>query len=61
MRGDKWRINGKGFGSGRDPILMYYYAIRLEELRKTIKTSIKIAGLQAEIWTRDLQNMNQEC
>jgi hypothetical protein len=38
-------INGKGFGRKRYwPNERYYAGIRLEELRKTTKTSISIAG-----------------
>jgi hypothetical protein len=28
---------------------------------KLLQTSVRIAGLEASIWTRDLSNMKQEC
>jgi hypothetical protein len=34
--------------------------IRLDEMRKTMKTSVRIASLRAEILTRDLPNTKQE-
>jgi hypothetical protein len=36
-------------------------AILLEGLRKTTKTSVKIAGLRDEILTRDLPNAKKKC
>jgi hypothetical protein len=33
----------------------------MEGLRKTTKTSVRIAGLWADISTQDLQNMKQKC
>jgi hypothetical protein len=41
-------------GRGRGLILSYYPSICLEELRKTTTPSVRIAGLRAEIWTRDI-------
>jgi hypothetical protein len=35
--------------------------ICLVELRKITKTSVRIAGLRAEIWTRNIPNSKQEC
>jgi hypothetical protein len=29
--------------------------------RKTMKTLVRIAGLQAKIWSQDHENMKQEC
>jgi hypothetical protein len=31
------------------------------ELRTTCNTSVRIVGLQAEIWTQDVQNTKHEC
>jgi hypothetical protein len=43
-------ITGKDVeGSGRALILIYYLVVFLEELRKTKKTSVRIAGLRPEI------------
>jgi hypothetical protein len=36
-------------GSGRGLILRYYPGICLEELKKTTKTSVMIAGLRADV------------
>jgi hypothetical protein len=47
-------------GSGRGLILRFYPGIRLEGLRNTAK-KLRISGLRAKIWTRDLQNTEQEC
>jgi hypothetical protein len=42
-----WWWIGKDFsGSGRSLILRYYPGIRLEGLRNTTKTSIRVAGLR---------------
>jgi hypothetical protein len=40
---------------------MYYPGIRLEEVRKTTKTSVRIVGLRDEILTRDIPNTEQVC
>jgi hypothetical protein len=48
-------------GRGGGLILRYNSGICLEGLRQTTKTSVRISGLRAEIWTRDLQNMKQLC
>jgi hypothetical protein len=56
----EWRI-GKDLEDCRGLILIYYTGIRLEGLRKTTKTSVRIARLLAEIWTQELPNMEQEC
>jgi hypothetical protein len=40
--------------------LRYYPSSCLEELRKTTNT-LRIAGLQAEFFTRDPPNTKQEC
>jgi hypothetical protein len=51
------RWSGKDFeGSGHGLILRYYPGIRLEGQRKTMKIYVRIAGVRAEIWTRDLPN-----
>jgi hypothetical protein len=43
-------MNWKGYGRKRSqPNLRYYPGICLEELRKTIKASVRIAGLWTEI------------
>jgi hypothetical protein len=55
------KMTGKGFGRKRWwPDLWYYAGIHLEGPRKTVKTSISIAGLRAEIRTQDLSNSKQE-
>jgi hypothetical protein len=55
-------MNWTGFGRKQLwPISRYYPGIRQEGLRKNIKTSVTIGGLQAEILTRDLLNTKQEC
>jgi hypothetical protein len=46
----KWMMNWKGFGRGL--ILKHYPGIRMVGLRKTTK-NLRIASLQAKIWTRD--------
>jgi hypothetical protein len=58
---DEWMINWKGLGrNGRRLISRKYSGICLEGLRKLPKTSVRIACLRAEFWTRDLPNTNQE-
>jgi hypothetical protein len=53
-------INWKGFEkSGRDLILRNDLSIRLEGLSKITKISVMIAGLRAEILTRDLPNAKE--
>jgi hypothetical protein len=53
-------INWKNWeGNSRGIILGYYSDIHMEELRKITKTSVRIAGLRAEISTRDLANAKQ--
>jgi hypothetical protein len=47
-------------GSGRGLILRHNPGICVELLNKPRKTSISIAGLLPEIWTRDLTNTKQE-
>jgi hypothetical protein len=44
----------------KEMVVAYYPEIYLEGLRKTTE-NLMIAGLRAEIWTRDLPNMKQEC
>jgi hypothetical protein len=50
----EWLIRKNVEGSGGGLILKHYPGICLEGLRKTTKTSVRIAGLRAEFWTRDL-------
>jgi hypothetical protein len=38
-----------------------YPGICLERLERTTKNSVRLAGLRAEIWTRDLPKTMQEC
>jgi hypothetical protein len=55
----EWWI-GKICGRKRPwPSLKYYPEICLEGLRRTTKTSVMIADLRAEIWTRDLPNTSR--
>jgi hypothetical protein len=54
-------VVNEGMISGRKrswPKLRYYPGICLEGLRKTTKTSVRIAGLRVKIWTRDLPSVN---
>jgi hypothetical protein len=44
----------------RNNDVMTIPTIRLESLRKTTKNISKIAGIRADIWTRDLPNTKQE-
>jgi hypothetical protein len=61
MKGLKQMMNWKGCEKRRSwPKLRYYQGIYLEGLRKIKKTSVRIAGLRAEIGTRDLPNTKQE-
>jgi hypothetical protein len=58
---DKWTMNWKVFGRKRSwPKLRYYPSIRLQRPKKRLKISVMIAGVQAEIWTRDTPNTNQD-
>jgi hypothetical protein len=59
MIGEWWIGNGKKLSW---PNLRYSPSICLDGLRKNTKycTSIRITGLQAYIWSRDLQNTKQE-
>jgi hypothetical protein len=47
-------------GSGHVLILRYNSGLRVEELTKNTKTSVKIAGLRAETLTRDFPKTNQD-
>jgi hypothetical protein len=47
-------------GSGRGLILRSYPGICLQRLSKERKTSDRIVGLRAEIWTWDFPNTKQE-
>jgi hypothetical protein len=55
---ERWIENLEANGHGL--ILRYYPGIHLEGLRKTMETSVRIAGLQAEILNGYLPNM-KEC
>jgi hypothetical protein len=55
----EWWIGKDLEGSGRGLILRNLPGIRLEGLRKPQK--LRIAGLRADIWTRDLPNTKQDC
>jgi hypothetical protein len=57
---DEWCIWKYVEGYGRGLILMHYPSIFLQGLRELQKTSIGVASLQAEIWTRDLPIGKQE-
>jgi hypothetical protein len=53
-------MNWKGYGRKQSwPNLRYFPNIFLEGLRKLQKTSVRIAGLWAEILSQDLLNMKQ--
>jgi hypothetical protein len=41
-------------------MLSFYPGIRLEVLRKPQESSVRISGLQADIWTRDLPNTKEK-
>jgi hypothetical protein len=45
----------------RHGLISRYYIDIFLGLRKTTKTSVRIASLWAEIWTRNLLNKEQEC
>jgi hypothetical protein len=48
-------INSNRGGKKRSrPNFMHYPNLFHEGLRKTTKTSVKVAGLRTEIWTRDI-------
>jgi hypothetical protein len=50
-------------GSGCGQVLSYYPDISLQEQMRTTKnlSQGKLAGLGAEIWSRDLPKTKQEC
>lgn len=48
---DKSETNFKDSGSGRDGNFNYYSRVRLWVLRKPQETSVRIARLEAEVWT----------
>jgi hypothetical protein len=61
-KGDKRMMNWKGFGRKQQwPNFKVLPDICLNGLRKTTKTSIRKAGLQAKIWNQDIPNKKQEC
>jgi hypothetical protein len=47
--------------SGRGPTEGTTLAFAWRDWGKPRKNSVRIAGLQAEIWTRDLPHTKQEC
>jgi hypothetical protein len=59
-KGDRKMIDWKGRGRKRlwPPVLRY--CICLEDLRKTMKNSVRIAVFRVKIWTRNLPNTKQE-
>jgi hypothetical protein len=57
----EWWIGKDVEGSGRGLILREYPRISLEGLRKLQKPSVRIAGIRAKIWTRELPNTKQDC
>jgi hypothetical protein len=50
-------MNDKFVSKRSCPIIRQYPGIRSEELKKSTKNTVMIAGLRAEILTRDLPNM----
>jgi hypothetical protein len=57
---NEWRNEKDLEGSDQGLILRYYPGIRMGELKKTTKPSVRIASLRVEIWTRDLPNTKQK-
>jgi hypothetical protein len=57
----EWWIRKDLEEKDRGLFLKYYPGICLQKLRKIVQTSIRLAGLQAEIGTRVLLNTKQEC
>jgi hypothetical protein len=53
-----WLMNWKGHGRKRSWYKYRYYpGIFLEGLNKTTEISVRISGLRAEIWIKDLSNI----
>jgi hypothetical protein len=50
-------LKGSGHGLNEGTIL----AFACRDWAKPQKTQVRVAGLQAEIWSCDLQNTKQEC
>jgi hypothetical protein len=60
-RGDTWIMN---LNMWKEAVVVWFKKLSqhsFEGLRKTTKTSVSIASLRAEIWTRDLPATKQEC
>jgi hypothetical protein len=57
---DEWWIGNNMEGSGRGLIWGNIPAF-MEGLRKLRKTSVRIPGLRAEIWTQNLPNTKHKC
>jgi hypothetical protein len=55
-----WLIGKDMEGSGRGLIWGTIVAFAWRDWGKPSKTSVRIAGLRADIWIRDLQNMKQK-
>jgi hypothetical protein len=59
---NRWMMNWKGYGRKRLwPNFRYHTSTCLEGLSKTTKTSVRIACIGTEIWTRHLPNTKQKC
>jgi hypothetical protein len=55
-------MSGKGYGRKRSwPKSRYYPGICKEGLKKTTNSSVRVAGLLAEIGNLNLPNTKQEC
>jgi hypothetical protein len=54
-----WKERGRRWSCSNFEVT-YYPSMCLEKPRKTMKKPIRITGLRAEIWTRDLPNTTQE-
>jgi hypothetical protein len=60
MMVDEWWIEKNVEEAVVDYFKVLYPSICLEGLRIMTKSSVRIAGLRAEIWTRELSNTKQE-
>jgi hypothetical protein len=58
---DEWWIGKYMEGSGCGPIEYTVPALAWRDWKKTRKILVSVAGLWAKIWSRNLQNMKQEC
>jgi hypothetical protein len=57
----QWFVNWKKHGKVWLWTNLHYPGICMEELRNTMKTSGRMAGLQDKIWTRDLLGTKKGC